>query len=158
MSARYVLGIDLGTTNSVLAYLPLEAEEPKVQLLPVPQLTAAGTVESRGALPSFVYLASEHEIGGKALDLPWSEGCDYAVGRDGSPGKRPRFRIARWELRNRGCVTDASTGAAMCCLGMRPMKLPRSRPSRLPNGIWSISSPPGSTLSQMRRSRISMWS
>ncbi len=80
MTARYVLGIDLGTTNSVLAYVSLEADEPNVQLLPIPQLTAAGTVESRGGLPSFVYLASQHETGESALDLPWARGCDYAVG------------------------------------------------------------------------------
>ena len=50
MAARYVLGIDLGTTNSVLAYTPLDADEPAVQLLPVPQLVASGTVESLASL------------------------------------------------------------------------------------------------------------
>ena len=53
MPAQYVLGIDLGTTNSVLAYAPLAAETPQVQLLPLPQLVAAGTVENRTTLPSF---------------------------------------------------------------------------------------------------------
>lgn len=80
MTAQYVLGIDLGTTNSVLAYMSLEAGEPNVQLLAIPQLIAAGTVESRGGLPSFVYLASEHEAGEQAFDLPWAERGDYAVG------------------------------------------------------------------------------
>jgi len=37
-----------GTTNSVIAYTPLDAEEPTVRLLPIPQLVAAGTVESLG--------------------------------------------------------------------------------------------------------------
>ncbi len=80
MTARYVLGIDLGTTNSVIAYTPLDAEEPAVQILPIPQLVAAGTVESLGSLASFLYLAREHEIGQGTLDLPWAEGRDFAVG------------------------------------------------------------------------------
>jgi molecular chaperone DnaK (HSP70) len=69
--AQFVLGIDLGTTNSVLAYAPLGVEQPEVQLLPIPQLIAPGVVESRSSLPSFLYLAPEHEVGGGAFDLPW---------------------------------------------------------------------------------------
>jgi len=80
MTARYVLGIDLGTTNSVIAYTPLDAEQPAVQALPVPQLVAAGTVESLGSLASFAYLAREHELGQGTFDLPWAEGRDFAVG------------------------------------------------------------------------------
>ncbi len=80
MTARFVVGIDLGTTNNVLAYTPLDVEEPAVQVFPIPQLVAAATVESRSQLPSFAYLASEHETGKGALDLPWSEGRDFAVG------------------------------------------------------------------------------
>lgn len=80
MTARYVLGIDLGTTNSLIAYTPLDVEQPAVQLLPIPQLVAAGTVESLGSLASFLYLAREHEIGQGAFDLPWAAGRDFAVG------------------------------------------------------------------------------
>ncbi|MCL4194739.1 MAG: Hsp70 family protein, partial [Thermoguttaceae bacterium] len=80
MPAQYVVGIDLGTTNSVLAYAPLAADLPKVELLPIPQLVAAGTVESRTVLPSFLYLASTHEAGGGAYDVPWEQGRDFAVG------------------------------------------------------------------------------
>jgi hypothetical protein len=80
MGARYVLGIDLGTTNSVLAYSPLDSDQPQVQLLPIPQLVAPGTVESKTALPSFVYLAGDHEKGSDAFDLPWARGRDFAVG------------------------------------------------------------------------------
>ncbi len=80
MNARYVVGIDLGTTNCVIAYSRLDSEQPEVNLLPIPQLVATGTVESRDSLPSFAYLASEHELGKGAFDLPWAEGRDYAVG------------------------------------------------------------------------------
>lgn len=80
MTAKYLIGIDLGTTNSVLAYAPLDAEEPRVEILPIPQLVSAGTVESRTMLPSFTYLASEHEATGGTLDLPWATGRTFAVG------------------------------------------------------------------------------
>ena len=79
MTAKYVLGIDLGTTNSVLAYASLDAGEPRVEILPIPQLVSADTIESRTMLPSFTYLANEHEAGG-ALDLPWAAGRTFAVG------------------------------------------------------------------------------
>ena len=80
MPANYVLGIDLGTTNSVIAYCPLGTDEPELNLLPIPQLVDSGTIESRDALPSFLYLGAEHDASG-SLDMPWSEGRDYAVGQ-----------------------------------------------------------------------------
>ena len=79
MSPKYVIGIDLGTTNSVLAYAPLDADQPRVEVLPIPQLVAAGTVESRTMLPSFLYLAWSTKPGG-AFDLPWAAGRNFAVG------------------------------------------------------------------------------
>jgi hypothetical protein len=80
MDPQYIIGLDLGTTNSVIAYSPLDAESAQVELLPIPQLVATGTVESRTALPSFLYLASEHETGNGAFDLPWQNEPDFAVG------------------------------------------------------------------------------
>ncbi|TWT32323.1 Chaperone protein DnaK [Posidoniimonas corsicana] len=80
MSAKYLIGVDLGTTNSVVAYVPLDAEQPEVQLLQLPQLVAASTVEQRGALPSFLYLAPLHEVESGGLDVPWENGRRYCVG------------------------------------------------------------------------------
>ena len=76
----FVLGIDLGTTNSVLAFAPLGVEKPGVELLPIPQLVAPGVVESRTSLPSFFYLAPEHEAKAGAFDLPWRKGNTVVVG------------------------------------------------------------------------------
>jgi len=36
MPAKFIIGIDLGTTNCALAYAALDAEQPVVQLLPIP--------------------------------------------------------------------------------------------------------------------------
>src|SRR4051794_13181797 len=80
MPAQYAIGIDLGTTNSVLAYARLGEERPQLQLLPIPQLVAAGTVEERSVLPSFLYLGTDPEAGSGTLDLPWEKARQYAVG------------------------------------------------------------------------------
>src|SRR3954467_8985351 len=80
MPAQYAIGIDLGTTNSVLAYARLGEEKPQLQLLPIPQLVAAGTVEERNVLPSFLYLGTDADAGGGAYDLPWEKKRSYAVG------------------------------------------------------------------------------
>jgi hypothetical protein len=80
MDSRYVVGIDLGTTNSVLAYLDATADQPQIQTLPIPQIVGAGVVETRPCLPSFLYLAAGPEFSKNALDLPWASGRSYCVG------------------------------------------------------------------------------
>ena len=66
----FTLGIDLGTTHSVVALTMLD-DEAGTSLLPIPQLTAPGTLEENTQLPSFLYLAHPDEINGEALSLPW---------------------------------------------------------------------------------------
>jgi molecular chaperone DnaK (HSP70) len=83
MTARYVVGIDLGTTNSALAYVDTgvdQAEGARVVHLPVPQLVQPGAVEERPLLPSFMYLPGPNELPTGSLKLPWSPSQDYAVG------------------------------------------------------------------------------
>ncbi|MBI1346889.1 Hsp70 family protein [bacterium] len=80
MPAQYIVGIDLGTTNSALAYAALDAEQPDVKVLPIPQLTAPSTVEARPLLPSFLYLGTKAEAATQAYDVPWASGRDFAVG------------------------------------------------------------------------------
>lgn len=80
MAAQFAIGIDLGTTNSVVAYTALDVEQPQIELLPIPQLVAAGTTESRMSLPSFLYLPSEHEMGEGSFRLPWNEEPSFCVG------------------------------------------------------------------------------
>lgn len=80
MTAKYVLGIDLGTTNCVVSYVALEADEPKIELLKVEQLVAASTLEQRSSLPSFLYLAPEHEARSEAFEVPWDQGRRFCVG------------------------------------------------------------------------------
>ena len=57
-SSRYVVGIDLGTTNCALAYVDTQAPRASRSpvLMPVPQVVDPGVVEDRPLLPSFLYL------------------------------------------------------------------------------------------------------
>jgi molecular chaperone DnaK (HSP70) len=61
------IGIDLGTTNSALAYIDeREAEDrdfPPVHIFETPQLVAPGRVEPRRTLPSFLYLEEGEPVG-----------------------------------------------------------------------------------------------
>jgi molecular chaperone DnaK (HSP70) len=74
-TSRYVVGIDLGTTNCALAYVDtaLPEAERAVRILPVPQLVAPGEVAERTTLPSFVYLPEAHDEVPETLALPWHE-------------------------------------------------------------------------------------
>ena len=76
---RYCIGIDLGTTNSAVAYVDTTAGK-HVEIFPVPQLVAEGELASQSTLPSFLYLAGEHELPGGALALPWDATRTFAVG------------------------------------------------------------------------------
>ena len=81
MSSRFVVGIDLGTTNSALAFVDTTAgKDAKVTPFPVPQVVAQGSVEEKPLLPSFLYLPGEGEQPAGALKLPWDAKRDYAVG------------------------------------------------------------------------------
>jgi molecular chaperone DnaK (HSP70) len=81
MSSTYVIGIDLGTTNSVVAFTRLDSEQAAdIQLLPIPQLVAPGTIDARSSLPSFLYLPPEHERQGGSFDLPWAAQSAEVVG------------------------------------------------------------------------------
>lgn len=62
MTARFSVGIDLGTTNSVVAFTRLDDEYAETELLQIPQVGAPGQIESRDSLPSFLYLPRPGEI------------------------------------------------------------------------------------------------
>src|ERR1041384_1327358 len=80
-ASRFVVGIDLGTTNSALAYYDTDlGEEAKLTHLAIPQVVAPGVVEERPLLPSFLYLPGTGEQPAGALKLPWDARRDYCVG------------------------------------------------------------------------------
>ncbi len=75
MSARFLVGIDLGTVNTALASVDLAREGDlagAVESFPIPQLVAPGDVRERRLLPSCAYLPGP-ELAPSALRLPWGE-------------------------------------------------------------------------------------
>jgi hypothetical protein len=77
--ARFVVGIDLGTTNTALAYADTGGD-PAPKTFPVPQVVGPGDVQPRDLLPSFLYLPGPGEQPAGALKLPWDADRDYCVG------------------------------------------------------------------------------
>jgi molecular chaperone DnaK (HSP70) len=67
---KYSIGIDLGTTNCVVAYAELHTERPEIQLLQITQVTAPDQTEAMESLPSFLYIPSEQERASGAFDVP----------------------------------------------------------------------------------------
>jgi molecular chaperone DnaK (HSP70) len=81
--SRYIIGIDLGTTNSALAYVDTRGRErpsADIHAFDVPQLVAPAETAPRAMLPSFLYLPGPHELPAGAADLPWVQGADRIVG------------------------------------------------------------------------------
>jgi molecular chaperone DnaK (HSP70) len=76
-TSTFAVGIDLGTTHCALASAPLAGEGVATESFGVPQLVAAGTLEPRPLLPSFVYFAHESE---GAQALPWDRTRSFVVG------------------------------------------------------------------------------
>ena len=77
MTKKYILGIDLGTTNSVVAYTPMDGDSVDVHLLEIPQLVDDSTIENRTSLASFCYLSPEAK---PELSVPWSDQRSFCVG------------------------------------------------------------------------------
>ena len=81
---QYVVGIDLGTTNSALAYAPAispEGAEGAVNLFSVPQLVNPGEVAELDLLPSSLYIPGPKEFVEGSLALPWNPEPEYITGQ-----------------------------------------------------------------------------
>lgn len=79
--ARFVVGIDLGTTNSAVCYVDIHQSAWQIQTFRVPQLVAPGQTEAREILPSFHYQPASKEFPACSLRLPWhTEDPEYVVG------------------------------------------------------------------------------
>ena len=72
---RFVVGIDLGTTNCAVAYADLQGGKDSgtdIRLFKIPQLTGPGEVSRLAVLPSFLYLPGDYDLSAEAVQLPWS--------------------------------------------------------------------------------------
>lgn len=69
-SAAFVVGIDLGTSHTVVASVPVRGTAADIALLNLPQRSAAGEVVAQPLLPSVRYQATPGELG-EAWLQPW---------------------------------------------------------------------------------------
>ncbi len=143
---KYCIGIDLGTTNSVVAYTPVEspgAEEtrgavgrdraPEIELLPIPQIVAPGQIESLFSLPSFLYLPRENEVDALRIDaslLPGGESpAAFPDPRDGVVGVYARQQSADNPQR---VVVAAKSWLCHAGVGRTDAVLPWQSPAEVP--------------------------
>ena len=78
--SRYLIGIDLGTTNSAVGFIDTRRRASgtvEVRNFDVSQLVGEGDNQGRPTLPSFLYLPGEHELPAGATRLPWD--CSSAT-------------------------------------------------------------------------------
>ena len=82
MAAKYIIGIDLGTTNSALARCDAGAaeEESRIEVRSVPQLVNPNEVAERTLLPSFLYIPGEFDFPKGSLALPWEPEPKFVIG------------------------------------------------------------------------------
>ena len=83
MPSRYLIGIDLGTTNSVVAYIDTQDgvdAGSAIHVFQVPQLVGHGEVRALPALPSFLYFPTEDELSAGAVSATWDEDPPMVTG------------------------------------------------------------------------------
>ena len=81
MPSRFVVGIDLGTTNCALGWVDLAiADEASVQIQEIPQLANPGEVAARTLLPSFLYAPGELDFPAGSIELPWDPAPRFVTG------------------------------------------------------------------------------
>ncbi len=90
---QYVIGIDLGTTNSAVSYVDMTLlkddqlsgkkyadKKSFVKVFNVPQLTGHGEFTKIPVLPSFLYVPGEYDISKEVLKHPWKKREDIFAG------------------------------------------------------------------------------
>ncbi len=90
---KYVIGIDLGTTNCAVSYVDVSAlkqdrssgvhkddKKTLIKVFNIPQLTGHGEFTKSPVLPSFLYLPGEYDISKEVLKHPWKKRDDLFAG------------------------------------------------------------------------------
>ena len=82
LDTRYIVGIDLGTTNSALGQFDGAAPEAEahIEVRSIPQLVNPGEVDERRLLPSFLFIPGEFDFPKGSLTLPWDRDPQFVIG------------------------------------------------------------------------------
>lgn len=83
---KYIIGIDLGTTNCTMAYtsaytsLSSAPTNPIIEQFSIPQILKASTQGEHHSLPSFIYYPLPEELSKKFVSLKWNPDPSYTIG------------------------------------------------------------------------------
>ena len=82
MDSQFIVGIDLGTTNSAMARsrIPTAEDGSGIELETIPQLVNPNELGDRTLLPSFLYIPGELDFPKGSLQLPWDADPKYVIG------------------------------------------------------------------------------
>jgi molecular chaperone DnaK (HSP70) len=82
-ASPFIIGIDLGTTNSAVSYLDLRDRSPEasgIRTFKIPQLTGPGELSRLPVLPSFLYIPGPYDISATSVTHPWQKPDDHFAG------------------------------------------------------------------------------
>ena len=108
LPSRYIVGIDLGTTNIAVTYVDTKDKNRTVKVFPILQVTAPGETEKRETLPSFHFQPVDSEMASESIRLPWHK-------------KKPKYSVgiyARNESANTAGRAIASAKSWLCHAGV----------------------------------------
>jgi hypothetical protein len=82
LDSRFIVGIDLGTTNSALAHSDTAAasESARIEVGAIPQVVNPNELADRTLLPSFLYIPGELDFPKGSLSLPWDADPKFVIG------------------------------------------------------------------------------
>ncbi|MGV2333071.1 MAG UNVERIFIED_CONTAM: hypothetical protein LVR18_02740 [Planctomycetaceae bacterium] len=126
---RFVVGIDLGTTNCALCWIDSCSAPQSVEVFRIPQLCAPGQTERQETLPSFCWFGTDEEASSGLLRLPWqtrnpAEAVGVYAQEQGRLSAGRLIESAKSWL----CHAGVDRRAARCCRGMALRTYPACLP------------------------------
>lgn len=109
--SRYLVGIDLGTTNCAVCYIDTAREAREIKVLSIPQIVAPAVNEPQETLPSFHFQPAAGQLDKDALKLPWNTS-------GGKPTNHCVGMMARTESARTNGRTIASAKSWLCHPGV----------------------------------------
>jgi len=81
-SYKYIIGIDLGTSNTVVSYARIRNDEtePEFEIFKIPQIVKPGEILEKEMLPSFVYFPDDNEKNRSRFTMPWESEETFIIG------------------------------------------------------------------------------
>ena len=125
--AKMNIGIDLGTTNSALAYVEHDPGQelpdyPEIKVLPIPQYVNPGQMEPRRTLPSFLFLGDQNYVGTYAREqgaLVPTKSVHSAKSWLSNPEVDRTAKILPWDAQEGGRVLSPVEVSTMYLAHMR---------------------------------------